>query len=374
MAVRYITVTPVTNLFKPATRAFGDLAIVGKVDGDATGPKKTPVPITNPDSVTDKANLAGANLAVDDKAWFKGDLGNSVRKALSQNPGPTTVWAVAIDPADAGNGTSLALAEVGKLDVQIVSLANTPLTSVAGKTEIESLAAHVNTVSNTGGDGKERIGIAMLGKGVTDAGLLTSNMSINRMVMVAHRSDEDAAAAVAGVIGGHEPQISLLLKQVQVGTDGLFSDSEIDAFNTARINWLTDPTLIPGKGLFLGEGYTLGSEQPYIDVVRVIDDVSFTLKATLINSIGNLRISRSGLRALESQMTAVLEDYREREVLDEYQVLLPILVLLDKDPTSLNDTELQQIHNARVSRTVAAIVSVKYAGAIHRLNITLKFE
>jgi len=374
MAVRYITVTPVTNLFKPATRAFGDLAIVGKVDNDATGPKKTPVPVTNPDSVTDKSNVAGANLAVDDKAWFKGDLGKSVRKALSQNPGPTTVWAVAIDPADLANGLSLALAEVAKLDVQIVSLANTPLTSAGGKAEIESLAAHVNTVSNTGGDGKERIGIAMLGKGVTDAGLVSTNMSINRMVMIAHQSDEDAAAAVAGVIGGHEPQISLLLKQVQVGMDTLFSDSEIEAFNTARINWLTDPTLIPGKGLYLGEGYTLGADQPYIDVVRVIDDISFNLKANLIDSIGNLRISRSGLRALESKMTSLLEGYKEREVIDEYQVLLPILVLLDKDPNSLNDTELQQIHNARVSRTVSAIVSVKYAAAIHRLNITLKFE
>jgi hypothetical protein len=374
MAVRYITVTPITNLFKPATRAFGDLAIVGKIDADATGPKKTPVPVTNPDSVSDKSNVAGANLPVDNKAWFKGDLGTSVRKALSQNPGPTTAWAMAVDPADGANGVALALAEVSKLDVQIVCLANTPLTSAAGKTDIESLAAHVNTVSSTGGDGKERIGVAMLGNGVTDPTLVSTNMSINRMVMVAHKSDEDAAAAVAGVIGGQEPQISLLLKQVQVGMDTLFSDSEIDAFNTARINWLTDPTLIPGKGLFMGEGYTLGADQPYIDIVRVIDDVSFSLKAQLIRSIGNLRISRSGLRALESQMAAVLEDYREREVIDQFEVLIPLLVLLDKDPASLTDVELQQIHNARVDRKVPAIVSVKYAGAIHRLNITLKFE
>lgn len=374
MAVRYITVTPVTNLFKPATRAYGDLAIVGNVDVTATGPLKTPIPITNPDSVSDKSHAAGANRAVDDVAWFKGDLGTSVRLALSQNPGPTTVWAVAIDPADAGNGLSLALAEVAKLDVQIVCVANTPLTSAAGKTNIELLAAHVNTVSNTGGDGKERIGVAMLGQGVTDTTLVSATMSINRMVMVAHQSDEDAAAAVAGVIGGQEPQNSLLLKQIQVDMDTLFSDSEIDAFNTARINWLTDPTLIPGKGLYMGEGYTLGADQPYIDIVRVIDDISFNLKAQLIRSIGNLRISRSGLRSLESQMAAVLQDYKEREVIDQYDILLPILVLLDKDPTTLNDTELQQIQNARIARAVAAIVSVNYAGAIHRLNITLKFE
>ena len=374
MAVRYITVTPITNLFKPATRAFGDVAIVGKVDATATGPKKTPVPITNPESVIDKSNPAGDNLPVDNQKWFLGDLGTSIRKALAQNPGPTTVWAVAIDPADAANGVSLALAEVAKLDVQIVCLANTPLTSAAGRTDVESLASHVNSVSNTGGDGKERIGVAMLGKGVTDPSVVTSNMSINRMVMVAHKSDEDAAAAVAGVIGGQEPQVSLLLKQVQIGMDTLFSDSEIDAFNTARINWLNDPTLIPGKGVFMGEGYTLGADQPYIDIVRVIDDISFNLKAQLIRSIGNLRISRSGLRALESQMAAVLEDYREREVIDQFEVLIPILVLLDKDPTSLTDTELQQIHNVRVSRAVPAIIAVQYAGAIHRLNITLKFE
>jgi len=199
-------------------------------------------------------------------------------------------------------------------------------------------------------------------------------MSINRMVMVAHKSDDDAAACVAGVIGGYQPHISLLLKQVQISMDTQFSDSEIDAFNTARINWLTDPTLIPSKGSFLGEGYTLGADQPYIDVVRVIDDVSFNLKASLIRSIGNLRISRSGLRALVSQMTAVLQDYLQREVVDEYDVLLPLLVLLDKAPASLTDTELQQIHNARVARTVDVLVAVKYAGAIHRLNITLKFE
>lgn len=375
MPVRYITVTPVTNLFKPATRAFGDVAIVGRTDNDATGPFKTPVPVTNPDSVSHKSNPGGKDKRVEDVAWFKGALGRSVRKALVQNPGPTTVYAVRIDPADAGNALALALAEVAKLDAQIVVLAETALGPPAvNRAEIEALAAHVNGVSNTGGDGKERIGIAMLGKDVTDTTVLTANMSINRMVMVAHKSDEDAAAAVAGVIGGQEPHISLLLKQVQVGMDNLFSDAEIDAFNTARVNWLTDPTLLPGRGLFLGEGYTLGVDQPYIDVVRVIDDISFRLKAALIRSIGDLRISRSGLRNLTAQMSAVLEPLRLRQVIDQFDVFLPLLVLLDKAPESLTDAELQQIHDARVARTVDAIVSVNYAGAIHRLNITLKFE
>lgn len=373
MAVRYITVTPITNLFKPATRAFGDIAIVGDTAAAATGPKKTPIPVTNPDSVSDASNPAGQNKPVDDATWFQGALGASVRKALEQSPGPTTVWAVRINTADATPINS-ALVEVGKLDVQIVLLADLPLAAAGDQASIEALASHVSTVSNSGGDGKERIGVAMLGKGITSNALVTTNMSIDRMVMVAHKSDEDAAAAVAGTIAGQEPHISLLLKPVKIGMDDLFTDSEIDAFNTNRINWLTDPVLFPGKGLFMGEAYTLGTKMPYIDIVRTIDDISFQLKARLIRSIGDLRVSRSGLRALVSQMTAVLEPLKQREVIEGYEVFLPLLVLLDKDPASLTTAELQQINDVQNSRTVDAIVTVDYAGAIHRLNITLKFE
>lgn len=379
MAVRYITVTPITKLFKPATRAFGDIAIIGATDATATGPTLLPVPITNPDSVshisaTKPASSPDQGKPVTDIGWFKGDLGNSVAKAFEQTPGPTKVWAVRINTAQGDQAIPNALAEVAKLNVQIVTLANKGLGPAnANRAEIELLASHVSTVSKTGSDGKERIGVAMLGKDVVDPAVVTANMSIDRMVMVAHKSDEDAAAAFAGTIAGYEPHISILLKQVKIGMDSLFSDAEIDAFNEARVNWLTDPTLLPGKGLFAGEGYTLGADIPYIDIIRTIDDISFRLKAQLIRSIGDLRVSRSGLRALVSQMTAILEPLRQREVIEAYEVFMPLLVLLDKPPASLTDAELQQINNAQNERTVDAIVSVDYAGAIHRLNITLKF-
>lgn len=448
MPVRYIEVTSVTNLFKPVTRSFGDIAIVGDADSDANGPKKTPIPITNPNNATyssrtslsialdatattitvtttsgfpsgtpfniriDNETLkvtgvstntwtvtraeagttaashaSGASViyttkdqSVDSTTWFKGSLGKSVRKAFEQEPGPTVVWAIRIDAADntitePNKALSNALNEVAKLDVQIVLLANTPLKSATvGGAQIELLASHVSTVSNTGGDGKERIGVAMLDKNLTDSSIISTNITIDRMTMVAHKSDEDAAAAVAGTIAGYEPHISLLLKPVKISMDELFSDSEIDTLNTARLNWLTDPVLLPGKGLFMGEGYTLGADRPYIDIVRTIDDISFRLKAALIRSIGNLRISRSGLRSLESQMTAVLEPLKQREVIEAFDIFIPLLVLLDKPPGTLPDAELQQINSAQNERVVDVIISVDYAGAIHRLNITLKFD
>lgn len=452
MPVRYITVTPITNLFVPATRSFGDIAIVGAVDAHALGPKKTPVPITNPLAVSSQAPPPTASLTtngstaagnstlhfaavpasilvgmtivdlttgsviptgtvvqsttattvvmsqsatgagvgnadsirftyirngkpVDDIGWFKGALAESIKTAYAQSPGPTTVWAIAIDPADPANTLASGLTEAEKINVQIVVLANTPLTAAQGKAEVEALATHCNTVSNTGADGMERIGVAMLGPGVTiTPNLISATMSQNRMAMIAHHSTEDAAAAAAGVIAGYAPHISLLLKQITIDMDQVFSDSEIDAFNTARVNWVTRTPLIPGAGFYMGEGYTLGADQPYIDIVRTIDEISFDLKAALIRSIGLLRVTRAGLRALVSEMSAVLQPLQDDAVIDSYLVFFPLLTLLDKDPTKLTDVELQEIHNAQATRTINSIITIEYAGAIHRLNITLKFE
>jgi hypothetical protein len=448
MTVRYITVTAVANFFKPATRAFGDIAIVGgvaavgttlaaaldnaattlfvqdstgfpatpfsiriesetlsvtattgnswtvtrgaggttaaahatgvAVTSDPSGPINVAIPITNPDSVSDPNDPANTKnkKPVDSLFWFHGDLGKAVRTAFAQSPGPSLVWAVRTNGSDIAG----ALAVVGKLDVQIVLVANKPLTA-ANTNDIKALVAHVQSLSGAaGGDGKERIGVVMLDETAavtTAAGLVTGlALSDARLVVVAHRSNDDAAAAVAGTIAGYEPHISLLLKPVGLAMADVFDDSEIETLNSARINWLTRPTLIPGNGLFMGEGYISGDAKkaPYIDITRTIDDVSFRLKAQLIQSIGVLRINRPGLRTLASQMAAVLEPLKQREVIDQYDVFMPLLVLLDKDPATLMPLEAQEIKNARDARTVEAIITVTYAGAIHRLNITLKFQ
>lgn len=370
--VRYITVTPVTNFFKPATRAFGNLAIIGEATG--TGPTGIPVEITNPAEAQSPAHTDGAGNPivgpVDGANWFQGDLGNAVRIAFQQRPGPSKV--VAVKVADNTDLTD-AFTAISTLSVQIVTIANLPLTDSAGTAQIEALASHVNTVSNTGGDGKERIGVAMLGNAITDTNLITGAMSIDRMTIVAHRSTEDAAAAYAGCIAGHPPHNSLLLKPVVLTMNDQFTDAQISAFDDARINWLTDPLLIPGKSLMMGESYTLGPDKPYVDIVRVIDDISFRLKAMLIRSIGTLRISRPGLRSIESRIAAVLQPLVQNQVIVRFDVFTPLLSILDKAPDDRSDVEAQQLTNARNARTVSSLISVVYAGAIHRLNLTLNF-
>lgn len=365
MPVKYIDVTPISDLFVPATRSFGDIAIVGK--GPAGGPSD-PREFTNPaDAVAAYPAAAAGTLT---------DLAASISLAFRQSPPPTTVWGVQVN--DATPDYDAALAKVANLNVQIVVLANMPL-NAANAATLGKLANHVATVSNTGGDGKERIGVAMLDPTLTAtdaAALNTGSVKNERMFLIAHKATEDAAAATAGVIAGYEPHISILLKPIKInGMNRLFSDSDIDTLDKASINWITSPVLIPGQSLFLGEGYTADPSQnkKYIDIVRTIDDVNFRIKAELIQAIGNYRVSRRGLRGVVTLVQAVLAPLVAQEVIEDFSIFIPLLALLDKDPLTLSAAELTEIQNGQASRSVDMVVTVVYAGAIHRLHINLVF-
>jgi hypothetical protein len=372
MAVRYVRVDPIVNLFAPAVRAFGTIAVVGQTTSKTAALAK-PVLFTNPDD------------AKDDKTGFPGKLGDAIALAFAQAPGPALVYGVpvATDTPDWAAG----LLAVAALNVQLVVLASTPATktSIVKDAPIRLLSDHVTTVSNTGSDGMERMGVAMLEKGSTDTSVILTN---ERMVYIAHNSDEDAAAAVAGTIAGYEPPVSLLLKPVNI-TSPPFTPAEIDILNDPTkpetsgsgpsglgVNWLTTPSLIPGNGVYMGEGYTgnPGGGKKFIDVVRFVDDVSFRLKAQLISSIGNVRITRSGLRALIARMEAVLTPLVEADVLTGFEVVVPLLALLDKDPATRTAEEQQRIHDAEVARLVQVLAALKYAGAVHRISVSLKFD
>lgn len=374
MPVRYIRVNPVSDLFAPAVRAYGNIGVVGALTPPATPPPDmltvaTPVLFTDPAEAQRRA---------------PGDLGTAIAMAFAQSPGPTVVYGVRVDQTSPDwPGALVALSAV---DVQIVCLAETALDATTGTTggAILALSDHVTTVSTTGADGMERIGVAMLTKSATDPTIVSGRLASERMVYVAHKSDEDVAAAVAGAIAGYEPHISMLLKQVAVDTDQ-FTPDEIQQINGsetfdsgpagAGVNWLVDPALIPGQGIYLGEGYTGNpGGKKYIDIVRTIDNVSFLLKAQLIRSIGNVRISRSGLRALIGQMESVLDPLVSQEIIEDYDIVVPLLVLMDKPSASLTASEQAQITNAQSQRVVEVLVAIDYAGAIHRLAVTLKFE
>jgi len=388
VAVRYVRVNPVAELFSPVIRATGNVALIGAA---AQGTDNVPVAVTSPA----EADAAFGPATVPDPAHPGQSLPNSaltaaLRLLFQQTPGPGRVWGVKATGPSAGAvaDPSAALAAVETLDAQFVLLANTPLDDAGGAATgaIGRLAAHVTAVSNTGGDGKERMGVAMLGRGAVDTTLVTGKGALvsDRMIYVAHKSGEDAAAAVAGTVAGYPPHISMLLKPVAIDSDP-FTAAEIDTLNGSEtfdsgpagngVNWLVDPSLIAGGGIYLGEGYTGNpGGKKYIDVQRTIDDCAFKLKARLIRTIGDLRISRSGLRSLVVQMEAVLDPMVSDGVIEDYAITIPILDLLDADPSTLTAAQLQVIQDAQADRIIEVLLAVDYAGAIHRIAITLNFE
>ncbi|MEV7379098.1 hypothetical protein [Streptomyces lydicus] len=430
MAVKYIDVTASSNLFAPAVRAFGDIAIIGR--GGIGTAESPPMDFTSPSAAADAYTGGSTTLAADaaegatsvtaavgvpaatavrigtgtasevrtvtnatsaatgftltlDAALAHAhasgdavtqesanDLVRAIGAAFNQSPPPTRVWGVQVDAT--GPDWDAALARTGKLDVQIVVLANTPLNSANAQT-VGKLATHVSTIE---GDGKERIGVAMLDGALTadDAiALNTGAVQKERMVLVAHRSPDDVAAATAGVIAGYRPHISLLLKPISIAMTQRFSESEIDKYDTHLINWITSPVLLPGQALYLGEGYTADSShnKKYIDIVRTLDDVNFRIKAALIQTIGNLRISRVGLRSVATLVESVLAPLVSQEVIERFTVVIPLLTLLDKDPADLTAAEAKEIKDARSARRADMTIEVVYAGAIHRLAVQLVF-
>lgn len=376
MTVQYVRVKGLSELFSPPVQAYGNLGILGTA---AAGPVGELTPITSPDE-------AGAHFT-------SGALVNAVAMAFSQSPGPSLIYAVRVADDATNEAWKAGFDAMVVADVQIVCLANVPMTEAAATAgtddapggAVVQLAEHVVTASQSG-DGRERIGVAMLEKGKADPTVVKGKLITERMVYIAHKSKEDAAAAVAGVIAGYEPHISLLLKPVRIASDP-FSPTEIIALNGNEeygsgpacgfVNWLTDPALIPGQGIFLGESYTADPDPKkskcYIDIVRSLDFVTNMLKRSLLGAIGNVRISRSGLRSLVGQMEAVLEPLIGREMIESYKITVPILTLLDKDPSSLTELQMKAINAAQAERRIEVLIEVDYAGALHRLDITLKF-
>lgn len=372
MAVRYVRVDAKVDTFTPVIRATGNVAIIGKATAGAEG---VPVPVFGS---ADAAAKFGP--AVDADGNPNSALTKALLAAFRQTPGPAQVWGVRADADPAA-----ALTAVENLDAQFVVIAGVPLdaTSGADSGAIGKLSSHVTEVSNRGGEGKERMGVAMLARDSTDRSVLTGTLASDRMVYIAHRSDDDAAAAVAGTIAGYPPHVSMLLKQVMITSDQ-FSYSDIEGLNGQEdygtvpagngINWLTSPSLLGGAGVYLGEGYTGNSKgKRFIDTVRTVDDVSFKLKARLIRAIGDLRIGRSGLRALSVQMESVLVPLQTDGVIEGFSITIPVLDLLDADPDALTPAQLKNIQDIQDSRKVQTIVTIDYAGAIHRIDIALKF-
>src|SRR5262249_494319 len=152
-------------------------------------------------------------------------------------------------------------------------------------------------------------------------------------LIAARGATGDAAAAAAGAIAAYPSSTSMVLKQVRGVTIPVTSQyvaSEINTLSGAGVIPLIDPALIPGSGLYFADGGTFSTDaaRNYVDFVRVIDDIEFRLRAGLIGSIGDSRITKAGLTSVRLRVERILGPLQQAAVIDTYTVSIPLLAIL----------------------------------------------
>lgn len=381
-AYPFIEVTIDTSGLQPvAQRSPGVIAIVGESNAGAADANKPYEVDTTDDALHLFASVDGSGNVIPT------DLYSSLEVALQQNPAPTKTYGVKVAAgAQAAGLHALESAD----DVTFVALANfTTVGAASGggnpATGLHLLKEHVENMSDSG---MKRLGVAMidpLNPAETDpnygadvaAAVESLRSDSSRMVLVAARqADTDAAAASMAAIAGFDPQVSVVLKRVRgvtMPTEARFSASEIKQLSEDGIIPLISPSLIVGGGLYFGEGRTFTSDASllYVDIVRVLDDIDFQLKAGLIGEIGDARITKSGLTLVKTRTEGILGPLQRNAVIDAFDISIPVLDVLSVPDSARSTTDNALVTTARANRTVDMFVSITYGPAVHMLKVTL---
>lgn len=353
MGIEFVNVTVDTSgLFAASARDYGTVAIVGVGGTEVTAPVKI-------------GSHAEANTTYENT-----DLGKAVKLALLN--GAASVWAVDVGTKSVSN-VEAALAKLESLDVQIVCLANTVETADDAYVS-EALKEHLDLA------GTDRIGVFMLAKGedaVTKPTAISDLLPANntKLFCIAHNSDNDVAAAVSGLLAGMKPWESPVAKPLSgIVQNGSFTNTQLGAMKTDQINPVIAPVYMGGNTYVLRTDYTQGTAASgvrYVDTRRVIDDISYNLKAGLTNPnvIGTLRVDKSGLSELSAKIAAILGKAMADGAIESYAISIPVLNALAKDVSARSDVDKLMITEARTSKVIDAAVSVEYAGTFHVINI-----
>jgi hypothetical protein len=358
-----------------AQRAPGVIAVVGTA---GTGTPNEPMEM-------------GDSKDIKSKFGATGDLQASLNLALAQDPRPSKIYGVKADQTGANPpdyATALSSIE-GVDDITMVALAHEPGLGTAANPRLLALQDHVDKVSD---DGYRRIGFAMVDPDIQKVPTYATTIETAynalktdkyRMVLVAARGAKDSrgqtpdvAVATMAAVAGYKPHISAVLKQVggfKIPEKARFSGTEIKALSNNNTIPVMDPALIPGEGLYLGEGrcYTTNDKVFYIDLVRTLDEIEFELKAGLIGSIGDARITKAGMMAIRVRTEAILGLAQRAEMIDGFKVVIPVLDVLLIPETARSPTDKLLLQQARQTRQVEMNVEITYGPAVHNLIVNL---
>jgi hypothetical protein len=367
-----------SGLQPTATRSPGVIAVVGNSSAGAAA-ANLPLTVDNAAQAAELFATVSSEGVVTPTPLYR-----SLAIALLQDPRPSKIYGVKVSGGD--YAAALASLEAAD-DVTFVSLAEetevgTP-TAEGPPTGLHALKEHCEQMS---AQGQKRIGVAMIDSTTAKSATYVADVSgvisslqsdSSRMVMIAARgATGDAATAAMAAIAGYEPHISMVLKRVRgfaMPVESQYSPTEIIGLSDENIIPIIDPALIVGESLHFAEGrcFTTDASLLYIDIVRVLDDIDFRLKAGLIGLIGDARITKFGMTRLANRAAGILGPLKRSSVIADFAVTIPVLDILSIPETAWTPTDGAIVATARENREVDMFVSITYGPAVHRLKVTL---
>lgn len=377
-AYPFIEVTIDTSGLTPVSqRSPGVIAIVGATAAVAAGGTAaidTPLVVSTTDDAVQLFARKVGNVVTDTP------LSRALKLAMLQDPKPSKIYGVRADGNTLADYQAALASLEGVDDVTFVSIAEE-----YDATKLAALTTHVESVS---AGGFRRIGVAAVdpatAKTATYAATVNTaytglKSSVSRMILIAARgvpATSDPAAAAMAAIAGYLPHISMTLKKIRgvvMPTKSQYSPSEIRALSELGIIPIIDPSLIEGESLHFADArlYTTDADLLFIDVMRVIDDIEFRLKAGLIGMIGDARITKSGLTRVKTRVDGILEPLVTRAVIESFVCNIPLLDILGLPDSARSAGEQAEIATARANRVVEMFITVRYGPAVHRLKVSL---
>ena len=372
-----------TSALQPiATRSPHVVAIVGKTPSGPSGGIAVPAKPYEVSTLDDASSLFAQ---VNAGAVAPTPLYSSLALAMLQSPGPSKIYGVRVD----GDNYAAALAALEAVDdIDFVSLAMEPAVgaAAAGATPPTDLMALKDHVESATSQGNKRIGVAMVDPATAKTPTYPADVNttvtplksdISRMIVVAARgATTDVASAAMAAIAGYDPQISMVLKSVagvSMPIEANYTPTEIKQLSEDGIIPLIKPALIVSDALRFAEGrlYTTDAELLYIDIVRVLDDIDFELRAGLIGLVGDARITKQGLRLVATRIDGILGPLVSSAEIDDYSFSIPVLNILSVPQSAWSAGDTLTVQNARANRTVDVTISITYGPAVHHLIVTL---
>lgn len=388
-AYPYVNVTIDTHGLVPVSqRAPGVVAVVGNAAAGVAAPANTPLEVGDHATVM---SLFAAGTAAN-------ALTASLDLVLAQDPRPSRIYGVRTGTDD---DYAAALAGLDAADdVTFVCLAGETAvgTATSGGTPATGLTALKEHVKQMSDAGQKRMGVAMIDPAIARSASYVSDVLATtsygalksddgRTILIAPRGattdptnssapPADAAAAAMGAIAGYAPNASLVLKQVRgfsMPVVDQYTPAEITALSGAGVIPLVDPALIPGTGLYFADAgaFSADAARNYVDIVRVLDDLEFRLRAGLIGAIGDSRITKAGLTSVRVRVEGILGPLQLAGVIDDFAVSIPLLAILSLPDSARSTADEAAIVQARQTRQVPVLISVRYGPAVQQLDVTL---